>query len=168
MNGVIVQDGFIVHASVDGGDWVHHTELNAFGLLLFKQSLLHHVQVQDRQYRIIRASEIFCRLDEMFDCAAKFFAKLQFNGWLLFRVQLENLVGFPFGKYSHNEIGFEPSYTPDNSIDFEATLSSSRMDEEKPAIILAAARRVAWAFNWDVGPTLLNKHYSRYKGKNVV
>lgn len=163
LNGVIVQDGFIVHASVNGGEWVHHTELNAFGLLFFKQSLLHPVKFQDREYRVIRASEVFCRLDEMFDCAAKFFAKIGFSGWLHFRMQLENLVGFPFGKYSADVVGFYTSFTPDNSIEFEASLSSTRIPEEKAALITSAARRVAWAFNWDVSPDLLNEYYSRNK-----
>jgi hypothetical protein len=168
LNGIVVQDGLIVHASVGAGDWVHHTELNAFGLFFFKQSLLHTVHVNDRDYRVMRASEIICRLDEMFDSAAKLFAKLQFNGSLLFRMHLENLVGYPFGKYSSDESGFDLTYTPDSSIDFDATIISSRLAEEKASVILAAARRVAWAFDWDVGPKLLNKYYSRYKGTDVV
>lgn len=168
LNGVVVQDGLIVHASVGAGDWVHHTELNAFGLFFFKESLLHTVQINDHDYRVIRASEIFCRLDEMFDSAVKFFEKLQFNGSLLFRMQLENLVGYPFLKSSSDEPGLDLSYTPDPSIDFDATINSSRLNEEKASVILAAARRVAWAFDWDVGPKLLNKYYSRYKGTDVV
>jgi Putative DNA-binding domain len=163
LNGVIVQDGFIVHASVNGGEWVHHTELNAFGLLFFKQSLLHPVKLQDREFRVIIASEVFCRLDEIFDCGAKFFAKIGFSGWLHFHMQLENLVGFPFGKYSSDGIGFYTSLTPDNSIEFEANLSSTRIPEEKAALVTAAARRAAWAFDWDLSPELLNKYYARYK-----
>jgi hypothetical protein len=168
LNGVVVQDGLIVHASVGGGDWAHHTEMNAFGLLFFKQSLLRTIPVNNRDSRVIRASEIFCRLDEMFDSARNFFAKLQFNGWLLFRMRLEKLVGYPFGKYSPDESGLSLSYTPDSSIDFDATIISSRLEEEKASVILAAARRVAWAFDWDVDRQLLNNYYSRYKGTNVV
>ncbi len=168
LNGVIVQDGFIVQAAVGDGEWVHHTELNSFGLLFFKQSLLHHVKVGNQEYRLIRASEVFCRMDEMFDCSEKFFEQLNFNGWLHFRMQLGNLVGSPFGKYHPNETGFDLSYTPDNSIDFDATLSSVSMREEKPRIVLEAARRVAWAFDWDVDQSLLNTYYSRYKKANVV
>jgi Putative DNA-binding domain len=168
LNGKVVQDGFIVHASVNGGEWVHHTELNAFGLLFFRQSLLHPVQLPDRKCRIMRASEIFCRLDEMFDCATKFFQRVKFTGSLHFRMRLENLVGFPLGKYSTKETGFDLSFTPDNIIDFIASVSSSSIQEEKSAFILAAARRVAWAFDWDVHPTLLNKYYTRYKGEKVI
>jgi hypothetical protein len=168
LNGTIVQDGFIVHASVNGGEWVHHTELNAFGLLFFKQSLLHPIQIEERKYRVMRASEIFCRLDEMFDCATKFFKLIKFMGSLDFRLRLENLVGFPFGKLSLNQDDLDVSFTPDNVIDFTASLSSPRIQEEKAVLIVAAARRVAWAFDWDVHPTLLNKYYSRYKGERVV
>ena len=168
LNGVIVQDGFIVQASVNGSEWVHHTELNSFGLLFFRQSLLHTVKFNDRENRVMRASEVFARLDEMFDCAAKFFKTIGFNGWLHFRMRLENLVGCPFGKYTADEVGFEISFTPDPSVEFEATLSSTRILDEKPVLITAAARRVAWAFDWDVSPALLNKYYSRYKGKNAV
>ncbi|MCA1606353.1 MAG: hypothetical protein LC775_12975 [Acidobacteria bacterium] len=165
LNGVIVQDGFIVHASVNGGEWVHHTELNAFGLLFFKQSLLHPVKLQDREIRVIIATEVFCRLDEMFDCAAKFFAKLGFSGWLHFHMQLENLVGFSFVNSSDGP-GFYTSFTPDNSIEFEASLSSTRIPEEKAPLVTAAARRVAWAFDWDLSPDLLNKYYARTNHKS--
>lgn len=168
LNGVIVQDGFIVHASIGGGDWVHHTELNSFGLLFFKESLLHPVKVNDREYRVMRASEVFCRLDEMFDCAMKFFERIDFNGSLQFRMHLENLVGYPFGKYMLDEIGLDLSYTPDQVVDFSASLNSANFPQEKSPLILAAARRVAWAFDWDVDATLLNKYYVRYKRQTVV
>jgi hypothetical protein len=167
LNGVIVQDGFIVHASVDGGGWVHHTELNSFGLLFFKQSLLHSVTVNNRDYRSMRASELFCRLDEMFDCAMKFYERISFKGSLEFRMYLENLMGYPFGKYSSDEVGFDLSFAPDSTIDFRAVLSSADLLEQKAKLILSAARRVAWAFDWDVDEVLLNKYYVRYKNKEV-
>lgn len=168
LNGVMVQDGFIVNASVNSGEWVHHTELNSFGLCFFKQSLLHPVQIEKQEYRIMRASEIFCRLDEMFDCAAKFFPQVGFNGWLHFRVRLENLVGSPFSKYSASEVGLDLSYTPDNSVEFEANLNSARLDEEKADVIFSAIRRVTWAFDWNVDRSFINKYYMRYKGKSVI
>lgn len=160
LNGVIVQDGYIVHASINGGDWVHHTELNSFGLLFFKQSLLHPVKQGNSEYRVMRASEIFSRLDEMFDCAIKFYERIGYNGSLEFQMYLENLIGFPFGKYIHEGTAFELSYTPDASVDFSATLRSSNFIEEKSQLILEAARRVAWAFDWDVDSNLMNKYYA--------
>jgi hypothetical protein len=168
LNGVIVQDGYIVHASIGGGDWVHHTELNSFGLLFFKQSLLHPLKRGDHEYRVLRASEVFCRLDEMFDCAAKFYDRIGFHGSLQFQMYLENLVGFPFVKFNHEEAGLELSYTPDPVVDFSASLGSSSIPEEKPTLILAAARQVAWAFDWDVDATQLNKYYLKYKRQEVV
>jgi hypothetical protein len=168
LNGVIVQDGFIVHASIGGGDWVHHTELNSFGLLFFKQSLLHPMKVNDREYRVMRASEVFCRLDEMFECGMKFYERIGFNGSLQFRMHLENLVGYPFGKYTIYEIGLDLSHTPDPTVDFSAAFSSANFLEEKSQLIVAAARRVAWAFDWDVDATLLNKYYLHYKRQAVV
>jgi hypothetical protein len=168
LNGVIVQDGFIVQASVNGGDWVHHTELNSFGLLFFKQSLLHHVEMDKREYRLMRASEIFCRLDEIFDCATKFFPRIGYNGSLYFEMQLENLVGAPFGKYRPDETGFDLAYTPDPTVTFTATLDTGGLVNAKGSTILAAAQRVAWAFDWEVNAALLNKYYVRYKRQEVV
>jgi hypothetical protein len=167
LNGVIVQNAFIVHASVAGREWVHHTELNSFGLLFFKQSLLHPVQLNNREYRVMRASEVFCRLDEVFDCAAKFYERISFNGSLLFRMHLQNLVGYPFGKYSLDEGGFELSYTPDPTVEYTTTFNSPDLLKAKPDILLASARRVAWAFDWDVDTNLLNKYYLRYKRQSV-
>jgi hypothetical protein len=168
INGVIVQDGYIVHAAVDGGDWVHHTELNSFGLIFFKQSLLHRFSVNKVSLSAMRASEVFCRLDEMFDCAQKFYQRIGFSGALVFKMRLENLVGHAFGRYSSDEMGLDRSYTPDEVVEFSHDLDSNDIAQRKSPLILAAARRVAWAFDWDVDAALLNRFYVRSKGTAVI
>jgi hypothetical protein len=60
--------------------------------------------------------------------------------------------------------GLDLAYTPDPLVDFSATLSSASLVNAKCSMILAAAHRVAWAFDWEIDATILNKYYSAQGG----
>lgn len=169
LNGVVVQDGYIVHASIDHGKWVYHTELNSYGMFFFKQSLIHDVDLGgNNSHRLMRASELFARLDQMFDCSDKYFRELGFFGAVNFRMRLENLVGFPMGRYSTQQPHIDLAYTPDPVVEFNATLNAANIEKEKSEIILSATQLFGWAFDWQVSAALLNAYYMKHKGQEVI
>lgn len=166
--GVLVQDGLVTQSSVNGSEWVHHTEINAFGLLFFKQSMLHQVRFDEKTWRVMRASEVFARLDEMFDWAQRVYEQVGYVGSVTFAMKLDNLLGSPLGRYSLAEAEFDLAYCPDNSVLFEASFGTDAFAESKPAIIRDAAQKVAWAYGWNLSEGLLAAYYRKYKGSAVV
>jgi len=168
VGGVLVQDGLVQQSSVNASEWVHHTEVNSFGLLFFKQSLLHPVALNDKRIRLIRASEVFARLDEMFDWARSFYEAVGYSGALTFSMHLENLIGSPLGKYTTSETGLELAYCPDPTIGLSEGTSTATLQEDKQRLILNAAQRLAWAYGWDLSPQLLEGYYKKYKGSAVL
>jgi hypothetical protein len=166
--GVLVQDGLVQQSAVGHTEWAHHTEVNSFGLLFFKQTLLHKVVLGEKTVKLIRASEVFSRLDEMFDWAKGFYEAAGYVGALTFSMCLENLIGSPLGKYTSAETALELEYCPDPVIEFTASTSTATFAADKPRLVLEAAQRMAWAYGWDLKANLLDHYYKRYKGQSVV
>jgi hypothetical protein len=44
----------------------------------------------------------------------------------------------------------------------EAILAG-KLEAEKPRLVLEAARRIAWAFDWDITKEHLDKYYEKWK-----
>lgn len=168
VGGVLVQDGLVQQSSVNASEWVHHTEVNSFGLLFFKQSLLHPVTLDNKTIRLIRSTEVFARLDEMFDWAKSFYEAVGYVGAITFSMHLENLIGSPLGKYTASGAGIELAYCPDPTISLTETTSTNTFQNDKRRLILSAAQRLAWAYGWDLSSRLLEGYYTKYKRVAVL
>jgi len=163
-NGTIVQDGIVLHRSDEDGD-VFHTELNCFGLYFYKQTVLHEYQppLGGNPIRIIRASEILCRLDEFLDSAIKYYHQIRYWGVLDFRMHLDHIHGCGLGRYHPDEHDTPPLYSPDAEVRFSDAVLASVLEVEKPQLILRATQRVGWAFGWNLSEQLLKSYYAKYK-----
>lgn len=167
---VLVQDGVVKQSSVDGVEWAHHTEINSFGLLFFKQSLRRQYQVNGKSLRLIRASEVFARVDEMFDWARAYFDEVGYWGDLVFTLNLENLIGSPLAKYTKSETvsQSELAYCPDPTVSFVGSTSTATIQQDKPKLLADAIKRMAWAYGWDLSSGLLDAYYQKNKGASVL
>lgn len=167
---VLVQDGVVKQSSVNGVEWAHHTEVNSFGLLFFRQSLLRQFPVNGKSLRLIRASEVFARVDEMFDWARTYYDKVGYWGGLVFTMRLENLIGSPLAKYTKAETVSESelAYCPDPTIDFVGSTSTATLEQDKPKLLEDAIKKMAWAYGWDLSSSLLDTYYQKNKGTSVL
>ena len=169
LNGTIVQDGFVIEASRIDDDWTYYTELNTYGLIYFRQNILTgETEQSGTRLKVIRASEIFCRLEEVYDSGTKYLGRLGFQGEFQFRMLLQNVLGHPLGQYVFGGRGTQLSHCPDNDVSYEIVVSTFLADERKGAAILAAAKKLAWAFNWNIDSELLDDYFLKEKGKKVV
>lgn len=164
---IVVQDGLISHGYAGGNSRVHHTELNTLGLFLHKQSLVME-PTANSPGPTIRSSEVFARLDQMFDCASIFYGQMSFVGSLQFHLKLEEMIGFRLLKASDEGFNSVTTSSLDDSLVFETTINCGELLEQKPKVLLNAARRISWMFNWDLSVESLNRHYLRAKGASVV
>jgi len=162
--GKVVQDGIVLNRRFHI-DEAFYTEINCFGLLFYKQSMLrgeyHTFGV--KPLKVMRQSEIFCRLDEFFDCAIKFYNQLSYWGLLEFRMHLAQIQGCGLGEYRKDELNVSPIYSPDPEVRFSDTVLAGALEAEKPRLILQAVQRVAWAFGSNVNQEMLDFYYKKYK-----
>jgi hypothetical protein len=147
----MVEDGFVMHLSGIRGLGTYHTHLNMHGLFLFRQSLLWGPN-ERTQTRVIRGYEIVCRLYELVESGAKFYAELGYWGPLKVRLRLEGLLGIPFwmpymefGRVNHHEC-----FSTDGQIDTHHLIQTSKLADDAHEVVLPLFERVGWAFNAEV------------------
>jgi len=158
----IVQDGFIRQG--DAGDFVH-LELNSFGLYFYKQSIAR--DYPEQQQKVIWGSEIFRLLDEFIESTIKYYRVLGYWGALEFQAALEAVKGCVLRETNRNS--YSPILnSPDNEVRFSTVVTAGALMEEKPRLILGAAQQIAWAFNWNLTPELLDKYYKDTGRKSVL
>jgi hypothetical protein len=160
----IVQHG-IVFARVYDEDSIYHTELNGFGLYFYRQALLrsYKSRATGEDIRVIRSSEVFCRLDEFIDSAAKFYTAIGYWGALQFRLDLSHIEGCRLGPFTEDPYDDEPLTTLESEVRFDQVVLAPALSDTKPDLILNAAQRVAWAFGWNVTSQFLDRFYRRLK-----
>jgi hypothetical protein len=162
--GRIVQDGIVLNLRKE---YTYHTELNCFGLYFYKQSLLHGqsvVSVGKEPLQVMRASEIFCRLDEFLDSAITLYETLGFFGPLEFQVRLEGISGMGLGIWTGGQ-DMPSRYCPDPEIQITEHVLAADLQQKKMELILQAAQRIAWGFDWSLNASLLNSYYNQKKIK---
>lgn len=158
----ISQDALIYH---EADDWaLFHTELNTFGLYFYRESLLRTGQ-RATPPAVILGWLIFCRLDQFIDSAIKFFNSLKYWGPLLYKVRLDSLSGCGLVKYPPSGPIATVYYCLDTDIEVCETILAADLPSQKSLIILRSAQRIAWGFNWDLAPEVLEDYYEAKKPK---
>ncbi len=166
INGTIVQDGSVFRSFTS--QYVFYSELNCFGLFFFKQAIAKAVTLpNEKAVKLIREEEILARLDEFIDSGIKFYNRLGFNGIVEFRMLLDNIHGCAFKSYSPASLWHaghdNTKYSPDQDVLSTDTFLVSRLQDEKPSLILRSAERVAWTFGTDAPQDRLDDYYEKYR-----
>lgn len=160
--GRLLQDGIAVTSDELRG---YYTELNIYGLYFYTQAIAPERELQDgRTTRVIRASEIFCRIDEVIDSAKKYFDILAYWGPLHYRVSLENyddskLITHRQGSY--DDASLEDS--PDDLITYEEVIPGNGLMSDRQRWITEPIQRICWAFDYNVTQKMLEQYYSKEK-----
>ncbi len=164
---VIVQNGIILERTLEGGARVFHTELNIFGLYYYKQSILHGHTPGDAT-NIIRASDIYVRLDQFLDSAELFFELLGYHGPLTYNFCLKDIHDCPYGPWEgpYSAVGSR-LFSPDPEVNVERIVSTSDLPTSKPSIILETAQTIAWTFGYHVNERDLDNCYQSRKGSMI-
>jgi len=163
--GRIVQDGIILSEIDD--DLVLHTELNSFGLYFFGQNLLRHYNPHGQQaIAAIRSGEIFSRLDQFFDSAIRLYSELGFWGLLQFMVELKAIEGVRLLQHRGRDDWRRGRVLncPDSEIRFSEIILAVELEASKPQVILRAAQRIAWGFDWNLSEAELQGCINDIKG----
>ena len=157
-NAVLLQNGAYVSATMDAntGKRSYYTELSVFGQLFYRQTLV----TKTRDQSLIRASELFCRLDEFTSSAKKFFEQIGYQGFVLLLCSVYGAHSLPLGQWEPGEIGLPISKCPDESIGFESSFLVSDWETESHRAVMAAARTIGWAYNWDIPESLVDRYYA--------
>ncbi len=167
----MVEDGFIMHFSGQGGLRTYHTHLNMHGLFLFRQSLLYEIPRarEDEEddpngdaKSVIRGYEILARLYETVESAVKFYSEIGYWGPLKFRLRLEGLLGIPMlmpEMESGRCVDYE-CFSADHQIDTAHIVQSANLADSMHEAILPLFERVGWAFNSHVTLEYLRNMYN--------
>jgi hypothetical protein len=159
--GVIVSDGSYNSKVSINGESFWHTEFNIFGLFYYKQS---HI-FNDGNIGVIRIDEILCRLDDFLDSAVKFYNEISYRGALEFIIKLENIrddeTVIYLGKLPPlSQVTDNISSAPlDNHVYYSDVVLVGALTEQKMTLIYNSAKKIAWAFGWDLTETILDSHY---------
>jgi hypothetical protein len=143
------------------------TELSVFGLYFYAQHISQERQVSMGHSQVmIRATEIFCRIDEFIDSAAKYFDQIGYRGSLHYQVYLQNHDYRPmltFGDTIYGEQRLERS--PDAEITYQTTIPAGTLVADRAKWILEPIQRICWGFNYNVTQQDLDRYYSKVKPK---
>jgi hypothetical protein len=137
---------------------IYHTELNCFGLYFYKQAMLrpYKSRATGEDIRVIHSTVVFARLDEFLDSAAKFYREIGY--W-----------GVPYSSAwisaTLRAADWARTLRPGLMTNRCPRLNRKSIGDSKPELILNAARRVGWAFGWNVTEQLLSQFYKKAKGR---
>lgn len=157
-NADLLQDAAFVHSEKgnESGTRHYYTELSVFGQYFFRQTL----GAKHAGQSLVRASEIFCRMDEFSASAQKFYAEIGYQGFVLIRASIYGAHTLPLWHWDpHGEATLTPC--PDESIGHETSFLIADWDTESRRAIVAALKTIAWAYNWDVSERIIDAYYSK-------
>lgn len=157
-NPTLLQSGVCVDGAMDGdsGGRAYYTELNTFGQFFYSQTLASNVQGK----RVIRASELFCRMDEFVSAAKKFLDKIGYQGYVLLTAILEGANVALLGHWQPSETGMELTSCPDETVVFERPFLVAGWEVESIEAIVAALTKIGWAYDWDIPRSLVERYYA--------
>lgn len=170
----MVEDGYVMHFSGEGGLRTYHTHLNMHGLFFFRQSLLYELRRTKENEEddpggnariVIRAYEIVARLYEVIESGAKFYKEIGYWGPLKFRLRLEGLLGIPLlmPELEGGRVCNFERFSTDHQIDTAHFVQSSRLTDDLHEAVLPLFERVGWAFNSHVDLESLKTLYTDMK-----
>ncbi len=160
----LVGDGIALHFPGKPNLRTYHTQLNVYGLYLYRQSLLHLSDEDERdgEAPTVRFSEILARSDQFLESANRFFRELSYFGPLEIRLQLEHAlqqglrpVSYEFG---HLRPG-NPRFSTENAISLTRRISDQEIVDQRDALLLHFAERVAWMFGCEITEAELQRVY---------
>jgi hypothetical protein len=158
-NASLLQDAAFVHQQLGESESElrqYYTELSVFGQYFFRQTLLAKHSGQS----LVRASEIFCRIDEFCASAQKFYAEIGYQGFVLLRASIYGAHALPLGHWDPHGEG-TLTRCPDESIGYETAFLIADWDTESRRAMIAALKTIAWAYNWDLSEKLIDGYYAR-------
>jgi len=158
---VLVQDGAYMMATLDDDRGSRHyfTELSVFGQFYYQQI----VSATYKDMTIVRASEIFCRLDEFARAAKRFYGAIGYQGYVS---MMCSMYGTRQGRLAHwtpSETIESTSACPDKSIGFEDTFLVGDWAHESDRFILRASKTIGWAYDWEFPEGYLQMYYSKHR-----
>lgn len=159
---VLLQNGLYSSATLDAdtGKRSYYSELSVFGQFFYRQTLVTKHLEQD----LIRASELFCRLDEFTSSAKKFFEQIGYQGFVLLSCHIYGAHSMPLGQWNPNNVDLPINSCPDESIGYESSFLVSDWDTESYRAVIAAAKTIGWGYNWDISESLVNRYYATNRG----
>lgn len=160
-NAVLLQNGACISArqGADAGMRSYYTELSVFGQFFYRQTLITKYDNQS----LVRASELFCRLDEFASSARKFFEKIGYYGFVSLLCSLYGAHTLPLGQWGPEERGLPISRCPDESVGYESSFLVADWEIESRRAVMAALKTIGWAYNWDISESLVDRYYSTYR-----
>jgi len=66
----------------------------------------------------------------------------------------------PLGQWEPEEIGMQISRCPDESIGYESSFLVPDWETESHRAVIAAAKTIGWAYNWDIPESLVDRYYA--------
>jgi len=158
-----VEDGVIMHWPGGRGLRTYHTHLNIHGLYFYKQSLLFIPPEQHRAGKndhFMRSSEIVDRAYSVLFSGRKFYNEIGYHGPLTFRLELENIIGYPMlvgGLTNPNAETFF-RYSVDPRVEAVTFTNTRDLISDRAIIVENLTRRVAWAYDWDLNSQMLERY----------
>jgi hypothetical protein len=140
-DGRLMQDAAFLDESMDsdGTTRRHYAELSVFGQYFYRQTL----DAVHAGYKLIRASELFCRVDEFRASARKFYAAIGYQGYVLLSASTLGANVTPLGRWSLEGVGALSS-CPDESVGYEASFLMADWEGESRRPSLMALKTIAW------------------------
>ncbi len=159
LNADLLQDAAFVQSVTDGekGPRGYYTELSVFGQFFYRQTL----NVVHEGRTVIRASEIFCRVDECLASARKFYAAIGYQGFVTLHTSLYKAHLVPLGQWHPDSVAAPANHCPDESIEHAAAFLVSDWETESRRASLAALKTIGWAYNWEVSDELVDAYYMK-------
>jgi hypothetical protein len=157
-SGKIVQDGAVFELSLT--DNLYYTQLGSYGLYYYKQTLLREIEwTEQKLIKIIRATELFIRIDEFIDSAIKFYKEVGYSGYLQFEVELDRISEQKLGTYPGQII----KTSMDDKVIYKTTISYDSLFDNKIEAIYEAIKPICWNFDWDIKIDEMMQCFKRYK-----
>ncbi len=136
-----------------------YAELNSYGLVYFRQGLLTRPiprknDAGDQTHIIIiRADEIFCRIDMFLEFSKRIFKEIGYYGALELKLSIENLKSHY--RFLHcpagNQDWWEHEYYPqDDHVSCSLEMPASELKDKKNNIVSDLSQQVAWSFGWEL------------------
>ena len=145
IHGQIVQDGVVFKDYTYPR--VFHTQLNSYGLLYYRQDLLHDYRHKGEGAKnTIYGKEILWRIEQFLNFGTNYYSLLGYMGPLKFHMKLDEVQGCVLKHPFVNENFDDLHYSIDNSIHFSEMILADLIQDNKLDLIANVGQRICWAF----------------------
>ena len=160
-NATILQNGICTSVVLDSdkGKRHYYAEFSVFGQFFYRQTLTANFDGRV----IIRASEIFARVDQFLDTSRNFFDKLGYRGAVRMLCSVYGAHTSALGQWGPSEMGLPISTCPDITIGHETTFLAADWAIASRQALIQGIRTVGWAYDWDIPEALLDSYYAKHK-----